>query len=110
MPGRREVLEDVDQPVVELPPLPQLVVEVGELPLGRQVPLEEQPGGLLERALLGQDLDRDAAVGQRARLPSMMLMADLATGTSARPAGISGCVLMGLSKRGGAWWETSEAA
>ena len=63
----------------------QLIVEVRQLLLRRQLPLEQQPGRLLVTTFAGQRLDRDAAILAEARLPSMKLTADSATGTSASP-------------------------
>jgi hypothetical protein len=40
----------------------ELIIEVGQLSLSRQLASEEQPGRLLITALSGQDLDRDPTI------------------------------------------------
>ena len=64
MAGLRQALDQVDELVLDAAVMAQLVVEVGQLALRRQVALEQQPGRFLETALAGQGLDGDAAVLQ----------------------------------------------
>ena len=83
--GLGQALDQVVELVLDAAMVAELVVEVGQLALRRQVALEQQPGGFLEAAFAGQGLDGDAAIFQAGVLPSMKLTADSATGTSARP-------------------------
>ena len=67
----------------------ELILEFDQLLLGGERAFEEEPGGFLEAALAGQGLDGDPAILEPGALPSMKLIADSATGTSARPGRIS---------------------
>ena len=64
MAGFGQALDQVLELVLDAAMMPELVVEVGQLALGGQVALEQQPGGFLETAFAGQGLDGDAAVLQ----------------------------------------------
>ena len=102
MAGLGQALDQIAQ--LELDPAiaSQLGVEIGQLLLRGQIALEQQPGRFLKAAFAGQRLDGDAAILQAGILPSMKLMADSATGTSARP-GLIGIEFMVVLKNSDKW-------
>jgi hypothetical protein len=58
----RQAFQEVDHPVLQPALMAELIIEVGQLSLSRQLASEEQPGRLLITALSGQDLDRDPTI------------------------------------------------
>jgi hypothetical protein len=71
----REAVEEPLELLVEQGVLPDALLPIGQLDGRRELAVDEQVRGLEEGRLLGQLLDRVAAVAQDAILPSRKVMA-----------------------------------